>query len=115
MGFVLRQAMKLSGFDKVLSSLVHEDKVLYGGYSAGICVLSPSLKGLELVDSTTNRPYGDQIGLIWEGLNLIPYVIVPHFKSNHPESAQIEEVITYYDKHQVAYKPLKDGEVIVIE
>lgn len=113
--FVLRRAMQLSGFDKVLTNLAQEDGVLYGGYSAGICVLAPSLKGLELVDSTTDKPYGDQVGIIWEGLSLVPYAIVPHFKSDHPESARVDEVVTYYDKHNIDYKPLKDGEVIVIE
>jgi dipeptidase E len=112
--FVLRQAMWLSGFDKLLIKLAQWDDLLYGGYSAGICILTPSLRGLELVDSITNKPYGDQVGVIWEGLNLIPYAIVPHFKSNHPESAQIDKVIAFYDKQGTTYKPLKDGEVIVI-
>lgn len=113
--FVLRQAMQLSGFDKLLTNLAQDDGLLYGGYSAGICVLAPSLKGLELVDSTTNKPYGDKVNLIWEGLNLVPYAIVPHFKSDHPESAKVDKVVAFYEKEGVEYKLLKDGEVIVIE
>lgn len=114
--FVLRQAMKLSGFDNVLKNLASEDNgILYGGYSAGVCVLAPSLKGLELVDSIPNKPYGDKVGIIWEGLNLVPYAIVPHFKSDHPESVKVDEVVAYYKKEGVNYKTLKDGEVIVIE
>ena len=113
--FVLRQAMQLSGFDKVLTNLAKEDGVLYGGYSAGVCVLAPSLRGLELVDSTTNTPYGNKVSLIWEGLSLLPHAIVPHFNSNHPESKAINNVVTYYDKHGIEYKAIKDGEVIVIE
>ena len=47
--FVLRQAMKLSGFDGLLAERVGTD-FFYGGYSAGICVLAPSLVGLGQVD-----------------------------------------------------------------
>jgi dipeptidase E len=113
--FVLRQAFQLSGFDAVLTNLAHESDILYGGYSAGVCVLSPSLKGAELVDKTTYKPYGDNVALVWEGLNLIPFAFTPHFKSDHPESARIDKEIAYYEEHGIAYKPLKDGEVIVIE
>jgi dipeptidase E len=56
--FVLRQAMYLSGFDKFLSKMIenNEDKI-YGGYSAGVCILGPTLKGLELVDNLEIKPY----------------------------------------------------------
>ena len=36
--FVLRQAMKLSGFDNIFNELKYRKGFLYGGYSAGICV-----------------------------------------------------------------------------
>ena len=42
--FVLRQAMKLSGFDIVFDELKSRNNFLYAGYSAGICVLCDSLK-----------------------------------------------------------------------
>ena len=114
--FVLRQAMKLSGFDEILKSLTsNNEDMLYGGYSAGICVLAPSLKGLELVDSLENKPYGDEIEIIWEGLEILPYVIVPHFDSDHPESEAINSVVKYNDDHGIEYRTLRDGEVIVID
>ena len=47
--FVLRQAMKLSGFDNILKNLIEKSNMLYGGYSAGICVLAPTLKGMDLM------------------------------------------------------------------
>jgi len=114
--FVLRQAMKLSGFDNLLKNLAKSKKdLLYGGYSAGICVLAPSLKGLELVDDTNHKPYKEQPELIWEGLNLIDYTIVPHYKSNHPESKAVNNVVKYYKEHNIPFKAISDGEVIVIE
>ena len=114
--FVLRQAMKLSGFDNVLIKLASEDNgILYGGYSAGVCVLAPSLKGLELVDDITKRPYPQQDELIWEGLNLIDYALVPHYKSDHPETKLVDRVVEQYEKDGTPYKTLSDGQVIIIK
>lgn len=114
--FVLVQAMKLSGFDKLLKRYVNEKKdVLYGGYSAGVCILSPTLKGIHLVDDPEQKPYGLQYPTIWEGLNIISYSIAPHYKSDHPESKDIDKVVEYMIKHNIPFKTLRDGEVIIIE
>ncbi len=110
--FVLRQAMKLSGFDKILEDLKKTD-MLYGGYSAGMCVLEPNFKGLELVDDPSQNPYMQKT--IWKGLGIIDYMIVPHYKSDHPESADMDKVVEYYKKKKIKFKTLKDGEVIVID
>jgi len=113
--FVLRQAMRLSGFDIVLKNLMQEDRnLLYGGYSAGICVLGPSLIGLELVDSTSHMPYG-QNEVVWEGLGILDYCIVPHCDSDHPESEAVGKVVEFYERTGVKHKKIKDGEVIILE
>jgi len=111
--FVLRQAMKLSGFDEVLRGLVLRDDLLYGGYSAGACVLSPSLKGIDLMDNPAAKPYGNRSQVIWTGLGLVDYAIVPHYRSDHPESHLAEKAIEYLRANKVRFRKLKDGEVIV--
>ena len=113
--FVLRQAMKLSGFDELLKKLTKKNDVLYGGYSAGICVLAPSLKGVELMDDLNVRPYGKKLKIIWEGLGIIDYSIVPHYKSDHPESEDADKVVKYMEDNKIPFKKLRDGEVIIIE
>ena len=56
--FILRQAMKLSGFDELFhENLKYREDFLYAGYSAGICVLAPELSGLQQVDHTYMFPY----------------------------------------------------------
>lgn len=112
--FVLRAAMKRSGFDVILRQLIKKEGILYGGYSAGVCVLAPTLRGIELVDDPTVKPYGDDTETIFEGLNIIDYSIVPHYQSNHPESEKMETVVEYMKKNEIPFKTLKDGEVIVI-
>lgn len=110
--FDLRIAMKLSGFDELLKELKDEDMV-YGGYSAAVCVLSPTLKGYHIVDSAEGNPYGHEV--IWDGLGLIDWQFAPHLNSDHSESAGINQEIAYYEEHHMKYKPLKDGEVIIIQ
>ena len=110
--FVLRQAMKLSGFDEILKSLMKTD-MLYGGYSAGICVLAPSLKGIELVDNPKAKPYKNS-KLLMDGLGILGYSIVPHYKSDHPESEAMNREVEYYKRKKIPFKTLRDGDVIII-
>jgi len=109
----LRLAMKLSGFDETLKEFVKSDKV-YAGYSAAVCVLSPTLKGYHFVDKPDQKTYGDH-ETVWEGLNLIDCQFAPHFDSDHPESETINEEINYFQEHGMKYKALKDGKVIFVE
>lgn len=111
--FTLRLAMKYSGFDDYLIEILNNDKYLYAGYSAGICVLSPKLNGLDLVDEPIN-PYNSG-GALYEGLNILDFVPVPHYKSEHPESHLVDKVIEIFKEKRIKYKPLKDGDVIIID
>lgn len=113
--FVLRQAMKLSGFDNILKNLIERSNILYGGYSAGVCVLAPTLKGMDLVDDPTAKPYGDKSKVIWDGLGILSYSIIPHYRSDHPESKNAEKAVEYMIENKILFKALKDGEVIIIE
>ncbi|MFA5163202.1 MAG: Type 1 glutamine amidotransferase-like domain-containing protein [Patescibacteria group bacterium] len=111
--FVLRQAMKLSGFDDILKEISSRNDLVYGGYSAGACVLAPSLRGAELVDDISVFPYEANDRVIWEGLGLISYAILPHFRSDHPESAAMEKVLEFYISSKIPFVALKDGEVLI--
>ncbi len=112
--FVLRQAMKLSGLDKILKELQNERSFLYAGYSAAGCVLSPSLKSYEIVDKT-DTPYEGQKEVIWNGLGLIDFAFMSHWDSDHPESADVEKEIAYCQENNISYRAIRDGEVIIIE
>ena len=56
--FVLRRAMKQSSFDEWIKNKNKDPDFVYAGYSAGICILSPTLHGLELVDDPNIVPTG---------------------------------------------------------
>ena len=54
--FVLRRAMAQSGLDRFLIEYRNSDGLVYGGYSAGICVLAPTLRGIDLVGRPARGP-----------------------------------------------------------
>ena len=109
--FALRQAMKFSGFDRYLEEISTDDRYLYAGYSAGICLLALNLDGLHLVDEPIN-PYNSEV-VTYQGLGLIDYVPVPHYKSDHPESKMIDDVVEYLKQKNIKFKTLQDGDVIL--
>jgi dipeptidase E len=111
--FVLRSAMALSGFDQVIHELLGQDRLVYGGYSAGVCVLAPHLYGLELCDDTdaVAKAYGAD--LIWDGLNILDYAIVPHYDSDHHEAEFAKDMVAYYEANALAYRALRDGDVLI--
>jgi dipeptidase E len=112
---ILQRAFEQSGFNKIIKKLLQEDKIVYAGYSAGICVISPTLKGVEIVDDPNIVPEGYKKDFSWEGMHLLDYNVAMHYKSNHPESEAVEKEVEYLKENNLPYKTLKDGEVIVVD
>lgn len=112
--FVLIRAMRLSGFDKIIKKMLKKDEIVYAGYSAGWCVLAPNFHGLEIVDNPKEIPIGYPRKIEWRGLGLINYSACPHYKSDHPESADVDKEVNFYKEKHLPYKTLKDGEVIIV-
>jgi dipeptidase E len=114
--FVLAQAMRLSGFDEIVKKYFRNNKdIVYGGYSAGICILGPTLRGIHLADDPYQKPYGEEYETIWDGLSILDYSIAPHYKSDHKESEDIDKTIEYMIDNKILFKALRDGEVIILE
>ena len=112
--FVLRQAMKLSGLDSIITGNSLPEDFVYSGYSAGCCVLSPTLKPYQEASDPEARPYAGLKDTIWEGLGILDFAYMPHFKSNHSESESIDTEILYCTKHGIPYKGFSDGEVLIM-
>lgn len=113
--FILLRAFKQSGADKVIAELLAKDKLVYGGYSAGAVVLCPTMHGVDLVDDPTVVPTGYNPEIIWEGLGIMPKMIVPHYKSDHPESAATDRTVQYLEHKNIPFTTLRDGEAIVVD
>jgi dipeptidase E len=113
--FMLRYALHRSAGDAVFRDLLARDALVYGGYSAGPCVLAPSLRGLEIVDDTdaVRQIYGSEP--VWDGLGLLSEAFVPHYQTpGHPESPAMEQVVARYRAEGTAYRTLHDGQVLVV-
>jgi dipeptidase E len=113
--FVLRHALARSGGDVVFGDLLAADALVYAGYSAGPCVLAPSLRGLELVDDAdaVRRLYGAEP--MWDGLGLLDRAFVPHYRSpGHPETDAIDLVVARYQAEGIRYRTLHDGQALVV-
>lgn len=111
--FILRRAMKQSGLEEVL--LEQPKPFVYAGYSAGACAVTPMLRGIHLVDEPEIVPAGYEEEVIWDGLGLVSFSIVPHYRSDHPESLQNEEVVAFFIEHKIPFIVLRDGEVYIKE
>ena len=111
--FILRRAMRQSGLDTILAERGQDETFVYAGYSAGICVLTPTLQGIHLVDDPTIIPAGYSEAIIWEGLGFVPFSFAPHYRSNHPDSALIEKVVAFFVERKMPFHTLRDGEVYI--
>jgi dipeptidase E len=113
--FLLAKAFRQSGFNEVFEQLIKVDKLVYAGYSAAFCVLNDSLKGIELVDDKDAEAEGYESGEIWQGVGLIDFYPIVHFRSNHHESAAVEKEYEFVVENNIPHKTFKDGDVYIID
>lgn len=110
--FTLRRAFYHSGLDHILPPMLENDEIAYGGFSAGCCVLSPSLKGYELVDPPQEHVTGYTPDILWDGLGILDEQFVPHYMSDHPEAEAVDDAIAFYQKENIPYRTLRDGDAL---
>lgn len=114
--FVLRHALARTSAGVMLVDLLRRDEIVCGGYSAGPCVLGSTLRGLEAVDDPA--PVGDlwKEAPIWEGLAVVNYAVVPHWRSpSHPASELMNRVVASHLATATPHLKLRDGEALVIQ
>jgi dipeptidase E len=114
--FALRHAMAISGADRLIPRLLDEDVLAYAGYSAGPCVLAPSLRGLELCDDpeVVSRLYDAEP--LWDGLGVLDRAFVPHLDTpGQPESEVLGAVAEGYRRSGEPFWALRDGQVLVVD
>ena len=113
--FVLRAAMAASGADLAITDLVHSDRLVYAGYSAGPCVAGPHLRGLEEVDDPSEVEHAYAGEPVWDGLGLLDRVFVPHVDSpGHPETEDATRLAGRLRDEGVEHWALRDGQALVV-
>lgn len=108
--FLLRQAMKYSGFDQFLKE-VSSSNYLYIGYSAGSVILSKDLSGFRGIDDEIF--YRLKEDLLYEGLSLIDYLFIPHYQSNYRKVELIHNLVEDCRKNDISFQAVRDGDVII--
>lgn len=105
--FTLRRAFRKSGADTIVTELLRRDAIVYGGYNAGIAVVTPSLAGAAIYSGANAVPDSE---VIWNGLNIVPYSLVSHYRSDHPGSPHAEQMVAYLIDRHIPFIALRDGE-----
>lgn len=112
--FLLRRAMRYSGFDKHILPMVESEAIVYAGFSAGSVVATKTLRGIDIIDDPEQIPPGYSSEVIWEGLGLVNFSIAPHYKSEHPESDMVDKVVDYFEANNMPRKAIRDGQAIIV-
>jgi dipeptidase E len=113
--FLLRRAMRQSGFDSAVHALLTSDEIVYAGFSAAACCAAPTLRGIEFVDDPHADAEGYMIETLWDGLGLIDHCTAVHYKSSGAPGEGIDRAIAYWESQNIAYLTLRDGEAIVVD
>ncbi len=113
--FLLLKALRQSGFDEVIKELIQTNKLVYAGYSAALCAISPSLRGVELVDEPQVQAEGYNSEVRWDSFGLIDFYPIVHFRSDHSESALVEKEYEWVCENNIVHKTMSDGDVYVVD
>jgi dipeptidase E len=113
--FLLRRAMRQSGFDAAVRALLRSNEIVYAGFSAAACCAAPTLRGIEFVDDPCADAEGYMIETLWDGLGLIDHCVAVHYGCPGAQGEGIERAIAYWKSQNIAYFPLRDGEALVVD
>ncbi|MGO9545754.1 MAG: Type 1 glutamine amidotransferase-like domain-containing protein [Rhodomicrobium sp.] len=113
--FILRRAMKQSGFDLLLKDALARDALVYAGFSAGAVICYRSMRGLELIDDANDAPTGYDPEIVWEGLGLLPYALVVHDSEEHANPNSPHREIAFYEANAIPYRAIRDGQALVVD
>ena len=105
--YMLRYAMRRSGFEKIIDSLL-KDGVVYGGDSAGALVAGASIAGVEPVDEPE---FAEEV--IEDGLKLVLFAILPHV--DNPEFTDVLPIFRNIHQGKNDVIELKDSQAVIFD
>ena len=113
--FTLARAMGASGFARVGADLVRSGRLTYAGYSAGVCVVTPDLEGIHLMDDADAVPEGYPADVPAAALAWVPWRVVPHWDSDHHETSAAALAVEILLDAELPFRTLRDGHAIVVD
>lgn len=106
--FFLSQEMKRTGADKIIIEEVEKGK-LYIGESAGAMITSKSIEYVNEMDPIRKAPELKD----FDGLNLVDFCTVPHYKNEPFVEATYNMIKNYGDKLKLAI--INNSQAIIVE
>ncbi|MFF0635731.1 Type 1 glutamine amidotransferase-like domain-containing protein [Nocardia sp. NPDC004151] len=113
--FVLRAQFARSGADLALRKLLAEDALVYAGYSAGACVMTPDFHGIEAIDDPDEVRAACGVEPRWDGLGLVDRRIVPHLDSPTDPQGLSRKLVRDYVSAGIPHWALTDDHVVVVD
>jgi dipeptidase E len=113
--FVLARAMTQSRFGEAISELLALNRIVYAGYSAGVCVIGPDLDGCHLMDDPDVIPDGYSLSAPLTTLGWLPWRIIPHWRSDHDEAPLAERAVEHLLAAGLPLQALRDGQAFVVD
>jgi dipeptidase E len=113
--FTLRAALAASSADHAIRALLAQDALVYAGYSAGPCVLGPSLEGLERLDDPLDAVTAYGVDAPTDGLGVLDQRVVPHLGGDHPEGQALAAVAEEFRQAGLPYLFLADGQALLVD
>jgi dipeptidase E len=114
--FLLRRALRYTDLDKFFYDAIRKNEIILGGESAGAISMGPTLRYSEMdsdEDSPDYLPQGYQKKVLWDGLDLVNYVPVPHYQD--PEYGdEIDHYIARLDAAGIGHKEMTNDQAIII-
>lgn len=107
--FYLLDKVRESGFDEIVKRLVFGERVLYIGSSAGAVLACPDIKPIELLDDPSAVPNLKST----KGLNLVDFVVLPHYGDKKYEEKFKKIVDEYQDKYTLI--KLTNEQAVIVE
>jgi len=113
--FVLRAQLARSGGDAVLTDFVRRHHLAYAGYSAGACVVTPSLRGIEFSDDPGEVRSTCGTDVRWDGLGWIDHAIVPHAGPSALADDGVDRSLRYLRDNALPFVALTDDDALVVD
>lgn len=107
--FYLLEKIYQSGFDKVVKELLNKG-VVYAGASAGAVIVCPTIEPMAELDDPSKAPNLKS----YQALNLIDFVILPHYgKEKYIE--KYKKIMDTYQNKGYEIITLTDQQAIIVE
>ena len=113
--YTLVRAMEQSGFSKVAPVLIHNDHLVFAGYSAAAIIAAPDLLGSELMDDPHELPLGYQDHKPpFSALGFLDHYIACHYGSSQPWATNVAQYIDHVTNKRKNVLKLEDGDVYIV-